>query len=102
MGLKDKVILTGGVEVDGSYLKVGAIDFDELASAVKFQLLAYKNKAERDKDMANTMSISLGGTIPFDDAYYVSDIEPLINSLKDKVYIWAKSNKFLNATDLAD
>ena len=97
MGLKNTIELKGGVTLTDSYLKIGKISISS-DGLLGYDLLAYLNKETRDASVKDTLNHNI--TEYVDMSYFNSDIKPIVDQLKAKIYEHAKANGYSNFSDL--
>ena len=102
MGIKNTIVLDGGVTLTDSYLKLNNLKVNEVQGCISFQYIAYKNKEARDEDENNTLNISMVCEIPFDDQFYIDNIDPLLDQVKSKCYEWSKTNGYESFSDILE
>jgi hypothetical protein len=102
MGLKNGLSLKGGVNITNAYIKINNIYFDSVTNKVSFDFLCYKDKATRDENVKNKINHSISLEVLSDDEDFTTVIEPVINQLKQTLYVWSKKNKLQTFSDVLE
>lgn len=98
MGIKNTVDLGGGVTLTDSYLKISNILLDKSGN-IRFSFDAYKDKAFRDSNEGEVLKIDLDCYLNTESDFYKNNVESLVNSLKEQLYIHAKAGDYSSFSD---